>query len=32
MLIDIFRVGDGLCREHWDAYRPNPGTVRLPGF
>jgi len=32
MLIDIFRVRDGLCREHWDAYRPNPGTPRLPGF
>ena len=32
MLIDIFLVRDGLCREHWDAYRPNPGTMRLPGF
>ena len=20
-----FRVSDGLCREHWDAFRPTPG-------
>jgi predicted SnoaL-like aldol condensation-catalyzing enzyme len=32
MLIDIFRVKDGLLREHWDAFRPDPGTDRLPGF
>jgi predicted SnoaL-like aldol condensation-catalyzing enzyme len=32
MLIDIYRVRDGKLQEHWDAYRPNPGTERLPGF
>lgn len=32
MLIDIFRVKDGLLREHWDAFRPDPGTERPPGF
>jgi predicted SnoaL-like aldol condensation-catalyzing enzyme len=32
MLVDIFRVEDGLIREHWDAYRPDPGTERMPGF
>jgi predicted SnoaL-like aldol condensation-catalyzing enzyme len=30
MLVDIFRVKDGLLREHWDAYRPNPGTPDNP--
>ena len=32
MLVDIFRVEDGMLQEHWDAFRPNPGTERLPGF
>lgn len=32
MLIDIFRVRDGKVREHWDAFRPNPGTERIPGL
>jgi predicted SnoaL-like aldol condensation-catalyzing enzyme len=32
MLIDIFRVRDGKLAEHWDAYRPNPGEPRIPGF
>jgi predicted SnoaL-like aldol condensation-catalyzing enzyme len=31
-LIDIFRVSDGFVREHWDAFRPYPGTERIPGF
>jgi len=31
-LIDVFRVEDGLLKEHWDAYRPDPGTERIPGF
>ncbi|WP_066555845.1 nuclear transport factor 2 family protein [Croceicoccus bisphenolivorans] len=32
MLIDIFRVDNGLLKEHWDAFRPNPGTERPPSF
>lgn len=32
MLVDIFRLKDGKLQEHWDAYRPNPGTERWPGF
>lgn len=32
MLIDIFRVKDGMLKEHWDAFRPNPGTERPPSF
>jgi predicted SnoaL-like aldol condensation-catalyzing enzyme len=32
MLVDIFRVSDGQLQEHWDAYRPNPGTERKRGF
>jgi predicted SnoaL-like aldol condensation-catalyzing enzyme len=32
MLVDVFRVRDGLCVEHWDAFRPDPGTERIPGF
>jgi predicted SnoaL-like aldol condensation-catalyzing enzyme len=32
MLIDIFRVKNGQLVEHWDAYRPDPGSVRMPGF
>lgn len=32
MLIDVFRLKDGLLVEHWDAFRPNPGFARPPGF
>jgi predicted SnoaL-like aldol condensation-catalyzing enzyme len=32
MLVDILRVRDGLCVEHWDAFRPDAGTDRIPGF
>jgi predicted SnoaL-like aldol condensation-catalyzing enzyme len=32
MLIDVFRVRDGQLQEHWDAYRPNPGTERHPAL
>lgn len=32
LLIDVFRVRDGLLREHWDAFRPEPDTERIPGF
>jgi predicted SnoaL-like aldol condensation-catalyzing enzyme len=32
MLVDVLRVRDGLCVEHWDAFRPDPGTDRIPGF
>jgi predicted SnoaL-like aldol condensation-catalyzing enzyme len=32
MLVDIFRVQNGRLQEHWDAYRPAPGTDRLPGL
>jgi|SRR3954447_23562216 predicted SnoaL-like aldol condensation-catalyzing enzyme len=32
MLIDVLRVREGLCIEHWDAFRPDPSTDRIPGF
>ncbi|MEV7976701.1 nuclear transport factor 2 family protein [Streptomyces sp. NPDC086519] len=32
MLIDIFRVKDGLLIEHWDALRSDPGSERIGGF
>lgn len=32
LLIDIFRAEDGILLEHWDAYRPEPGTERYQGF
>ncbi|WP_216635558.1 nuclear transport factor 2 family protein [Croceicoccus bisphenolivorans] len=32
LLIDVFRVEGGMLVEHWDAFRPVPGGVRLPGF
>jgi predicted SnoaL-like aldol condensation-catalyzing enzyme len=32
MLVDIFRVKDGLVVEHWDAYRPDPGTEPMPAL
>jgi predicted SnoaL-like aldol condensation-catalyzing enzyme len=32
MLIDIFRIKDGMLQEHWDAFRFNPGVKRIPGF
>jgi predicted SnoaL-like aldol condensation-catalyzing enzyme len=32
MLVDVFRVRNGVCVEHWDADRPEPGTDRLRGY
>lgn len=32
MLVDIFRVTDGVLQEHWDAFRFAPGARRIPGF
>jgi predicted SnoaL-like aldol condensation-catalyzing enzyme len=32
MLVDIFRMKDGLCQEHWDAFRFAPGARRIAGF
>jgi predicted SnoaL-like aldol condensation-catalyzing enzyme len=32
MLIDVFRVEDGMLVEHWDAFRPLPGEPPLPGL
>jgi predicted SnoaL-like aldol condensation-catalyzing enzyme len=32
MLIDIFRLEDGLLKEHWDAFRQNPGEEPIPGL
>ena len=32
MLVDVLRVHEGRCVERWDAFRPDPGTDRLPGF
>jgi predicted SnoaL-like aldol condensation-catalyzing enzyme len=32
MLVDIFRMKDGMCQEHWDAFRFAPGAARIPGF
>ena len=32
MLVDIFRVKDGLLKEHWDAWRPAEGYERPPSF
>lgn len=32
MLVDIFRVKDGLLQEHWDAFRFEPGARRIEGF
>jgi predicted SnoaL-like aldol condensation-catalyzing enzyme len=32
MLVDIVRIENGMFAEHWDAYRPDPGTERIPGF
>jgi len=32
MLVDIWRVRDGMLVEHWDAWRPAEGYERLPGF
>lgn len=32
MLVDIFRVQDGVLQEHWDAFRVAPGQEPLPGF
>lgn len=32
MLIDIFRIENGMLQEHWDAFRFAPGAKRIPGF
>lgn len=32
MLIDLFRIKDGLLYEHWDAFRPAPGVERIFGL
>lgn len=32
MLVDIFRVRDGMLVEHWDAIRMAPGMKPIPGF
>lgn len=32
MLVDIFRVENGLLAEHWDAWRPAAGFERPPSF
>lgn len=32
MLVDIFRVKDGLLQEHWDAFRFAPDARKIPGF
>lgn len=32
MIVDIFRVHDGVLCEHWDAFRGNPGQEPPPGL
>jgi predicted SnoaL-like aldol condensation-catalyzing enzyme len=32
MLVDIYRVKDGQLVEHWDAYRPDPGSEPMIAF
>ncbi|WP_066555851.1 nuclear transport factor 2 family protein [Croceicoccus bisphenolivorans] len=32
MLIDIFRIEDGMLKEHWDAFRPATEADRPKGF
>lgn len=32
MLIDVFRIKDGMLQEHWDAFRFAPDAKRIPGF
>jgi predicted SnoaL-like aldol condensation-catalyzing enzyme len=32
MLVDIFRVRNGMLTEHWDAFRFAPGAKVIPGF
>lgn len=32
MLVDIFRIRNGMLQEHWDAFRFAPGARRIPGF
>ena len=32
MLVDIFRMKDGMLQEHWDAFRFAPDAKRIPGF
>lgn len=31
-MIDVLRVSEGQCREHWAAFRPFEGKERLPGY
>ena len=32
MLVDIFRIENGLLKEHWDAFRFAPDATIVPGF
>jgi predicted SnoaL-like aldol condensation-catalyzing enzyme len=32
MLIDIWRVRDGMLQEHWESWRPAEGCWRPYGF
>lgn len=32
LLINVFRVEDGLVKEHWDAFRPPPGGTIIHGL
>ncbi|MEU1268299.1 hypothetical protein [Streptomyces sp. NPDC005799] len=32
LLIDVFRIHDGLLVEHWDAFRPPPGGKVIHGL
>lgn len=31
-MIDVIRVSEGQCREHWAAFRPFAGQERLSGY
>ncbi|KUN83257.1 nuclear transport factor 2 family protein [Streptomyces griseoruber] len=32
LLINVFRLEDGLVKEHWDAFRPPPGGTIIHGL
>lgn len=32
MLIDVYRLENGVLVEHWDAFRQNPGEEPIPGL
>jgi predicted SnoaL-like aldol condensation-catalyzing enzyme len=32
LLINVFRIEDGLVQEHWDAFRPPPGGTIIHGL